>query len=174
MARACDDNTCTHLLVRGDRIEFISVEQARAVGCGPLVCPPKLNESAMPSDIRLPRDFVLVHDESGEVFPRCELWILRWRNSNGHASEVQGPAEATARAYFGRNNWRVGAVEIPQGPWEPLTKIRLVRYRRPGYDNGFEHLFQQDVMLYYSPRPLAWKLSLPNGCVVNSHGFVRP
>ncbi len=177
MAWACapDSDRCTYVLVRGAQIEFITVEQANRVGCDERVCGPKLNERLMPSDIRLPPPFVLIHDTVGEIFDPCHFYVVRWYGTGGgRASYVRGQALADARMYFGRQSFRTGRVEVPDGPWEPRAWIRLIRYERPGFSKGLEHLYAVPVMLYRCPRPRAWRLELPQGCVVTDHGFVEP
>lgn len=176
VAVACDEVQCGHMLVRGDQIEFISVEQARRVGCSPTSCPTALSESRMPSDIVLPPEFVLVHDTSGEVFDRCELHVVRWRSSRGaRLQNLSGRALDDAVEYFGGSqNFRMGSVELPKGPWRKVCDVQLVRYRRPGFKKGFEHLWDPPVVLSACERPLAWKLSLPDRCVIDERGFVRP
>jgi hypothetical protein len=177
MAWTCDPDTdrCAYVLVRGTQIEFISVEQADRVGCSERACPPKLNEKLMPSDIRTPPPYVLIHDTVGEIFDPCHFYVVRWYGSGGgRAMDVSGRALADARMYFGRSSFRTGRVEVPRGPWEPRAWVRLIRYERPGHPRAYEHLYQVPVMLYRCRRPLAWRLELPQGCVVNDHGFVRP
>lgn len=182
VAEACNSKLCAHLLVRGDQIEFISVEQARRVKCGPKSCPTALDERAMPSDIKLPRGYVLVHDTTGDLLSRCELYVLKWhrsgtnRVSNLHKNDVEA-----ARTYFSMGDnptdtirLETGKVILPSGPWKRVAKIRLIRYRRHNYQMGFEHLYDPPVWLHKSASSQSWKLSLPSSCVVHEEGFVRP
>jgi hypothetical protein len=182
VAEACNSKLCAHLLVRGDQIEFVSAEQARRVGCGPKSCPTQLDEQAMPSDIKLPRSYVLVHDTTGDLLSRCELYVVKWHKTrvNNVQSMHKNDVEA-ARDYFSMGDnpadtirLETGSVIVPRGPWKRLAKIRLIRYRRHNYKMGFEHLYDPPVWLSFTERPLAWKLSLPSSCVVHEEGFVRP
>src|SRR5262245_9400091 len=101
LARACDDKFCTHLLVRGDMIEFVSVEQARSVGCvSPTKCDTALSENAMPSDIKLPPEYVLVHDTQGILYDRCMVYVLRWRTDYDKLANVDPAVLRDAKKYF--------------------------------------------------------------------------
>lgn len=167
----CDDRSCqsTHMMVRGDHLSFVSVEQARRVGDYPL------DDRKMPSDIKLPPSYVLVHDTSGVIFSRCELYIVRWFSGNDGIA-VDKRVANTARAYFGTDDVNIGSIEIPSGPWQRMAKMKYIRYRRQGHlQDNYEHPYDPPVYLYSTKSgPKAWKLSLPNGCIVDHRGFVKP
>jgi len=172
VAEVCDINSCqqSKLLVRGDRISFVSLEQAKKVGRHPL------DEEKMPSDIFLPDEFVVVHDTAGILFDRCHMHVVKWRNSRKRMPNVRESYAQDAYRYFGEEaEITLGDVEIPQGPWKKVAKIAYIRYRRTGKHKGnYEHDFDPCVFLYSTQRPLSWKLRLPNGCIVDERGFVRP
>lgn len=177
-AEVCDSRACElgHLLVRGDRIEFVSTEQVRAVGRHPL------NADAMPSDIVLPPSYVLVQDTTGLLLDRCNFFIVRWRGRRRKlSSDVQPEELQAATEYFGHDRIQEGDVDIPTGDWSSMRdnegkrlKIAFIRYRRHGYDKPFEHPYEPAVHLYENTRVDAWRLVLPDGCHVDSRGFVRP
>lgn len=171
-ATVCEGDVCetSDLLVRGDQIQFVSVEQVREVGDHPL------DELAMPSDIRLKSNFVLVQDTSGLLFDRCHMHIVRWHGVRRSLQSVRANSVQVARQYFGNGiPISVGEVEVPEGPWQRVAKVKYIRYRRYGYAKAnYEHPFNPPVFLYATQRPLAWKLKLPNGCIVDERGFVRP
>lgn len=169
----CDSKVCRtgHLLVRGDNISFVSVEQVAKVGRH------KLDADKMPSDVVLPSNYVLVHDTTGSLLNRCELFIVRWHKGGAESvPDEASAAVADARAYFGSNvALQLGEVDVPKGPWHRVTKVAFIRYRRAGNTGGmYEHEFDAPVLLYDTVRPLAWKLALPDRCVVDARGFVRP
>jgi hypothetical protein len=168
----CDANVCEvgHLLVRGDRVHFVSTEQARRVG------ETKLDPVAMPSDIKLPPSYVLVHDATGRLLEKCDIYIVRWRSSRRkQVSEIHQNDLAAAQDYFGPNApIRGGFVEIPTGPWKRVARVRFIRYSRFGFATPFEHRYDPPVDLSSTTRPLAWRLPLPEGCVIDNRGFVRP
>lgn len=186
-ATVCDARGCysSHFLVRGTRIEFLSVEALRKSGAkrevrndgpggeGQVYWSPRMP----PADIRLPPSYVLVHDTVGALLSKCDLYVVRWRRSG--SKEMSKDILDDAREYFvnGSNQQlplSYGSVEIPEGPWHRESRVALIRYRRPGFAKPFEHAYEPNVDVYYSERPLAWRLPLPAGCVVDSHGFVWP
>lgn len=171
-AKVCKKGVCetSQLLVRGDLIAFVSIEQVHKVGDHPL------DEHAMPSDIVLPRSFVLVHDTSGALFNRCHMNFVRWGGGGRKPNNARTHDVQVARNYFGRNvRIASGNVEVPEGPWRRVAKVKYIRYRRAGHARGnYEHPFDPPVYLYETEKPLAWKLKLPNGCIVDDRGFVRP
>lgn len=181
-AEVCDTGGCdtAHLLVRGTNISFVSVEQWRAYGSPKREAdlngkmPP---ESELPSDITIPDDFVLIHDTQAALFNRCEIYIVKWHGSGAKHGRTMHPDDANAaREYFGsRSRLEYGDVEIPEGPWQRLCKTAFIRYRRQGeHAAPYEHPWNPHVWILDCQRPLAWKLKLPNGCIVDDRGFVRP
>lgn len=171
VAKTCSAKCgCTQLLVRGDMISFVSVEQSRRVGCAKGNCPMKLDDEAMPSDITLPKTFVLVHDTEGVVLGKCDFYVVRWR-----PGRAPNAVPAAAQKYFGEGaQIQGGSVEVPAGPWKRVCRVRFIRYRRHGYEKGFEHEYDVPVWLFSCAKPLAWKIELPTGCVVTERGFIRP
>lgn len=172
-AKVCDSGFCElgDLLVRGDQISFVSTEQVARVGRH------NLDAVAMPSDVTLPASYVVVHDPTGKLLNKCDMYFVRWKNeTRKRAPTVRPELIRIARAYFGRGSTITrGTVDIPKGPWHRECEVQFIRYRREGDDNRpYEHEYDVPVKLLYSARPLAWRLPLPEGCVVNSHGFVRP
>lgn len=176
-ATVCESGTCStsNLLVRGDCVSFVSVEQVEKFGEHPL------DEKKMRSDLWLPRGYVLVHDTTGNTLNRCDFYVVKWRGSGPRKSHSSNPEPSAdeldaARLYFGSDGrFTRGAVDIPKGPWQSHTQVRFIRYRRVGMHGGnYEHKYEVPVELHYSTRPLAWRLPLPSGCVVDARGFVYP
>lgn len=168
----CESGTCalSNHLIRGDRIEFVSAEQVKLVGRHPL------DEKAMPSDIVLPREYVLVHDTAGNTFDRCHMHFVRFRNTRQSVAKLTNSDHKVLKDYYGNAvKPRIVEVDVPKGPWERKAKIAFIRYRREGdLEGNYEHPFEPNVYLYVTKNPLAWQLKLPNGCVVDERGFVRP
>lgn len=184
-ATVCDTGACytSHLLVRGTHIEFVTVDQLRRYGCGngrqkaPKEC--RLDPRRVPSDVRLPRSHVLVHDTTGYLLDKCELYVVRWRGARRRNPTSDDPAMIDAEKYFVTEDGspvpiRTGSVEIPDGAWRKVARVKYIRYRRAGYQTPFEHEYDVPVDLEDTMRPLAWRLPLPEGCVVDNRGFVRP
>jgi hypothetical protein len=169
-ARECD---IVHFLVRGDAISLVSTEQVQRRGGLARFREANNTHPRLPADIRIPRGFVLVHDSAGRILSKCDIYILRWHK--GGRKRPHDADLAMARDYFGSDaNLGSGKVEIPDGKWARVARVQLIRYRRPGFRKPFEHKYDPVVDLFMSERPLAWRLPLPEGCVVDSRGFVRP
>src|SRR6185503_17610052 len=158
-ATVCDDGSCrtSQLLVRGTHIEFVSVDQLRRYGCGngtskaPKEC--RLDPKRVPSDIRIPRSHVLVHDTTGYLLDPCEFYVVRWR---GGSRRRVAPNDNDERALIDAENYfineggapvpiRDGSVEIPEGPWRRVARVKFIRYRRAGYQIPFEHEYDVPV-----------------------------
>lgn len=167
----CDEQACdiAHFLVRGDQVSFVSTERAARVG------EHKLDQRRMPSDIRLPSEYVIVHDAAGRLLSKCDIYVLRWsRGRLQPESDMHSADLRVAKSYFGNNaRIRGGSVALPKGEWEPKAEIRFIRYRRFGYETLFEHRYDVPVVLM-ATRSRAFRLPLPEGCVIDSRGFVRP
>lgn len=176
----CESGVCdqVHLLVRGDQIEFVSVEQVERVGSFPL------DEARMPSDVKLPPSYVMVNDATGHFIDRCDVYVVPWRSAaRGRSkssstvllSNVDHFDLAAAYDYYGKDaRISVGSVSLPEGRWKRVCEVAFIRYRRYGFDKRFEHAYDPPVQLFSTTRPLAWRLPLPEGCVIDSRGFVRP
>ena len=157
-------------VVKGDRVSFVTPSQVALVGSHPL------DPVKMPSDAVLPNDFVMLHDPSGKYLRRCDFYVLPVRK--GASVSVQKVSRATrdvALNFYGSETpLRVGVVDLPKGSWHRVAQIAFIRYRRQGNRRGnFEHPYELPVVLYDNPHP-AWRFPLPNGCVVDAHGFVWP
>ena len=191
-ATVCDAKGCDtgHLMVRGDQVSFLSVQRwkqlaregyKREVSKGDVIWTPEMPES----DVKLPANFVLVHDTTGSLLSKCDLYVLKWRGQKGTKSAsnstyaINEQLLEDAREYFVSEDGRElrpghGSVEIPDGSWKKVARVQFVRYRRPGFVKPFEHDYDPPVDVYDCLSPLAWRLPLPTGCVVDSRGFVWP
>jgi hypothetical protein len=180
----CDEEVCEvgHFLVRGDHVSLISTEQARRMGEKRVSVADgesawrDRNGRQIVADIPLPPTYVLVHDAVGRLLEKCDIYVLKWRSSRRQMqSDMHQSDLRAAENYFGpQASIRGGFVEIPRGSWAPVTQVRFIRYRRFGFRNAFEHRYDPPVKLLSTSRPLAWRLPLPDGCVIDSRGFVRP
>lgn len=188
-ATVCDATGCDtgHLMVRGDRIGFLSQQRykqllregyTRRVEQGSVIWEPEMPDS----DVKLPAGYVLVHDTTGKLLSKCDLYVLRWRGqirSQLGTNLVNEQLLADARDYFvdadgGEIKPALGSVEIPAGSWTKVATVKFIRYRRAGHPKPFEHEYEPAVEVHDSSRVLAWRLPLPTGCVVDSRGFVWP
>jgi hypothetical protein len=182
-AEVCETGLCSigHLLVRGDRVSFVSDEQVEKSGAkrkvnseGRVIWDPEPPKS----DVPLPRNYVVVHDTTGNLLSKCDLYIVRYYpKRTSDVDEISAEEIAAARRYYGRNvRVSVGSVELPEGPWKKIRgKMSMIRYRRVGVDgDNYEHVWEPSVDLYDCENPYAFRLPLPEGCLVDERGFVRP
>jgi hypothetical protein len=103
--------------------------------------------------------------------------------------ELPKEVHDAALEYWGEDyKLKQGFVELPKGPWDRVGRIVRVYYDRYGeLASPYQHPFKQEVkdaaVLYkqqrsqrYGPKGAhkAYRISLPDGCVINAHGFVWP
>jgi hypothetical protein len=184
-AEVCESGVCDvgNLLVRGDKVSFISEEKwkrLKAAGFkrteeeGRVIWTPYMPAA----DVKLPRGYVVVHDTTGALLSKCDLYIVKWySNSGATPSELPHDELKAARDYFGPDTpIKCGSVDIPPDKaWRKLGRVRFIRYFRAGHQqDDYEHEFDPAVDLFDMKRPLAWRMPLPNGCVVDDRGFVWP
>lgn len=144
--------------------------------------------------LTVPKKFGLIHDPTGLVLNRCDIYITRYTISTKPVGAIPQRIAKFVDAYLGKETPRVRvAVEIPKGPWHRLGVIRTVHYvRRNTEDAKKDGLFYHDfdgsegpLSYTFSDRDptteilesrsmRAFKLELPDGCIVNERGFVWP
>jgi hypothetical protein len=126
--------------------------------------------------ITLPKYFGFVHDPTGEHCSRCDIYIAEYHISNPTVTHVSPKVASIARAYFGDlENLTEGTVELPTGPWHRVGQVVQIWYDRYGDRKGpYFHPFKTPVDLHRQAHGEAYLLSLPDRCVVDSHGFVWP
>lgn len=132
-------------------------------------------------EIILPKPFVVLHDPTGNRFDKCSFFVVHL--SGGYSDKtsksrvsINNDVRRTALKYYGKGSkLKVGSVDIPEGPWHRVAEVGWIRYRRTGKDNrDFQHPYALPVWLYACDHPLAWRIELPAGCVVDTHGFIWP
>lgn len=158
----------TPLLVRGD-IVYMELANGR-----------KLN---------IEESWGLVHDVTGECADKCEIFICPYSIRGPAAGQVDSDVHEAATSYWGDDyRLKAGSVVIPDGPWDRVSRILRVYYSRYGNEGSpYQHPFEKDVssaaILYKQRRASkcadgkmhkAYRISLPDSCVVNAHGFVWP
>ena len=184
VAYACDADQCAHLRVNGDRVSFVSQEQLRKYGWTPLVegISNQAREKQLPADIKsVPKNFVLVHDANGTILSPCELYILRWQGGGAPTAWQSDADRREAVAYFGRGEAiEAGRVTLPgRGSFRRICRVSVIRYTRAGeragdYEHPYDFQYPKPVTLSICRQPLAFRLSLPDGCLIDDRGFVRP
>jgi hypothetical protein len=130
----------------------------------------------------LPDDFGMVHDPTGTVLDPCVVYICRCKFDWKKSPSIHKSIEQIAFDYFGDDVDLVNAsVAIPEGPWQFVGVVKTIHYERYGsdesHDGPFFHPFSDslpDVELYKSRCANAYMLQLPEGCVLNERGYVKP
>lgn len=170
------------MLIRGDHVSFVSEEKwlrLKAAGYkrveedGRVIWTPRVPKP----DIAIPRGYVLIHDTRGNLLSKCDLYIVKWHNAASILlSDLPHQQLKAAQTYFGAQTpIKCGRVDIPDGPWRELGPVRFIRYFRAGkQQDDYEHEFDPPVDLCDQKQPLAWRLPLPDLCVVDDRGFVWP
>jgi len=153
----------TPLLVRGD-----------VVSC----------ELADGRSVEFPEDWGLVHDPTGICVNQCEVFVCPYSAKTPLRHRLPPDVADAAHSYWGKGERLLeGFVELPEGPWERVGVIQRLYYDRYGeLSSPYQHPFEKGATLYkqrkaqkyHSGRHRAYRISLPDGCVINAHGFVHP
>ena len=153
-----DGDSGSQLMVRGDLVK-LELDGAPMVSCPPY--------------------WGLVHDPLGVVFDPCAVLVCPYTIDAPSIAYNNPTLGRIAHAYFGNGvQVRAGTVEIPSGSWHRLGRIKQIFYARYGDLEGkYFHPFSEsapDVELFEQSDGTGYLLRLPDGCVVDSHGFVWP
>lgn len=138
--------------------------------------------------VEFPESWGLVHDPVGECVDTCEIFVCPYSLSSRSRVEVPQDVHRVATDYWGDGyKLKNGFVELPHGPWERVGRIVRVYYDRYGeLASKYQHPFKQEVkdsavlykqrraQRYGSKSHKAYRISLPDSCVINAHGFVWP
>lgn len=122
-----------------------------------------------------PDDFWILTDRHGEMFPPCHVLLCRCEIASGAVSKLCDPDDlAEARSYYDRRRFRAWRPVFSMGPWRLVALVSEIRYLRDR-PPPFRHPFESPVRCYVSTvEPITYKLTLPEGCILNNHGFVEP
>jgi hypothetical protein len=131
--------------------------------------------------VDIPDSWGLIHDPLGAVMDPCDIRIGPYE-STGQQAAIEDPILArVALAYFGHGmNIYDGTVKIPEGDWERVARIEVIyyaRYGRGNYNGLFRHPIKMQapaVDLYKLRQGDGFRLQFPQGCIIDSHGFVWP
>jgi len=131
------------------------------------------------SEVKIPDNWVMGHDVVGTIMKPCDLRIMPCSGRKYISACDNDLVCRIAYAYFGHGRQLVETtVEIPTGPWHGLGRVARVYYARSGKFSGlYHHPFKMDappVLLFKQDSGEGFRLTLPPGCIVDSHGFVWP
>jgi hypothetical protein len=118
--------------------------------------------------IALPKAYGMIH--SPDTVRKCHVYFGPFEKTR----QIESELNQTAKKYFGDDyDGRVAYIDIPSGSWRSAGRARVIFYDRPGqYSDYYRHEFSEPVPLSVNGR--FYRLSLPDGCVVNDRGFVTP
>jgi len=129
--------------------------------------------------IDVPDSWGLVHDLSGKILHRCDLFIAPYQTVNNKSASIPYKIKKAAKSYFGvgEGDLVTGSVAIPTGPWHHIGSVSIIYYQRWGSKRKsglFHHDFDFPVELYQQIDKNAYRLALPDACIINERGFVWP
>lgn len=132
--------------------------------------------------VEFPESWGLVHDPSGACSDSCEVYVCPYTVSGPLSRRIDTEIHKTAVSYWGEGYQLLsGRVVLPTGPWQRVGVIVRVYYDRYGeLKSKYQHPFKDKSAILYKQsrnmngRQRAYRISLPDGCVVDSHGFVWP
>jgi len=126
--------------------------------------------------IALPPGWSQVHDPTGHKIPACTILVLQYTYPDDGGPPLTQSELREAEIYFGTAYipTRVG-VDIPSEPWIMVGHVRAISYARRGRHRGNKrHAFKVPVPLHAQPSRSAFRISLPQGCVLDARGYVWP
>ena len=141
--------------------------------------------------IRPPRDHGMLYDDSGEWWPRCSLLITDFKRGSEFSEDSLG------KNYFGDADFFEGSVELPSSDlakWEKRGTLDTIYYDRAGQKapGFFRHQFhaprglwkivflfkkaakEPAIVWKLERRTPAYRIELPEGCIVSDLGIVLP
>lgn len=128
-------------------------------------------------EIQLPSAFGMVHDPDGIVMDRCTVLVLLYTHVAHGELPITHAERKAAEKYFGNDYEAVRVlVDFPTPLWILAGNVRAIEYARKGQRRGRRrHLFKGEATRLFAHRTLrAFKLVLPDGCVLDARGFVDP
>jgi hypothetical protein len=122
---------------------------------------------------KMPPSYGQIHDEHGEVLPRCEIFFGPFRKTRQRVKMGR-----SHRRYFGSDHKGVLAhiPDIPKTGWKPVGKVKEIVYVRRGRyaPGGFYHPYADGYRPTLSKNGRLYKISLGPNCLVDSRGYRWP
>lgn len=144
-------------------------------------------------EIAAPVRHGMLYDHTGDDWPRCSLLITKFR---GWTHEPDKRESSSARDYFGRSaEIGAGTIDLPDASlakWQRIGNAAEIFYDRagtkaPGY---YRHRFHKPrglwkVIFFFKGRAAkdpvvlfktkgAYRLELPDGCMIDDRGIAVP
>ena len=146
------------LLVKGDEVAFFRAADGAKTTC--------------------PASFFMLHDITKKHFRRCDFFLARPMPVPVCHVVFDEQTVKEAKEYYGNSTKLVGVgVDLPVGPWKSVGVVDEIHYRRRAsgrFTGPYFHPYDPHVPLYASSSGMGWRVQLPEGCVVNWHGFITP
>jgi len=154
--RGAREVASTSIVIRGDEASFLEHGTGR--------------------ETVLPDDFLVVHDVTGTILRKCDLYFLRNLGEVRDATRLTTEAAQAVRKWYGDGvSIEKFRVDLPSGAWQRVAKIDGIRYRREGDLAGpYEHPYDPPVVLFRSANTAAWRVVHPDGCIIDERGIVHP
>lgn len=127
----------------------------------------------------LPKGWFMLHDPSGALIDKCTFICTKCTLNTSAPVELPPNVRESALEYFGEDAVFLGGfVDLPEPPWHLVGVVKEIRYDRHGqYEDKWYHPFAnrgEGVELYQNESRTAYLLVLPDHCIVNERGFVKP
>jgi len=120
--------------------------------------------------IVLPPDRWIVHDRSGLVLRKCDVFIV----PRVAPEKINSSSATRAKSYDAAGKRHMpGGFLIPTSGYVRWARVKEIRYTRPAGEGKF-HPYLVPVTLFSHPAMEAYKLHLPEGCDVDAGGFRYP
>lgn len=149
-------NIATPLVIMGDEVGFTATSG---------------------DDITLPVKYVITRDPEGRILSPHRIYFMAFEGPADPRQPVSRRAVEVARMWYGEQlSLQPYAVLLPDGPWDEVTTVQEIRYRRLGKLAGpYRHRFRIPIMfLRASGKELGWRMDLPENAIIDERGFVDP
>ena len=133
----------------------------------------------------IPESFLMLHDITRKHFRRCDFYIVEHVELPDFPIVFDEQTVEEAQNYYGKAvKLAAAGIALPDASWKSVGVVDEITYRRHPSDpqpflsekvgGRYYHPYKPAVALYEARPGHGWRASLPEGCIVNAHGFVRP
>jgi hypothetical protein len=167
------------VMIKGDEVSFIMVGKGTPDEREKKGYRKRISFGKGPQDYLT--DTVLVHDPSGVSYRQCDVYIVKRLKNASRTKECNAEPDSKTKDYYPGVEIDCDVpLEKPSGPWQRVGQIDGIRYRRWWDEHGngnyrfvpFEHPFDPPVVLFKCGG--AFRVRLPDGCILDERGFVHP